>query len=133
MNAPQMDDRLFDQAIEMVLDAPKHDLAAKIGAFDVASGTEDILCSPVDSTIIFGRLQDPEPKTTERAVAVAQEAFGPWSRTSPSDRAAILSEAAREMEGRIYRIAAEIVLSTGMTRKAAFYDAFAAVAALKGA
>ncbi len=71
MNGPQMDDGLFDKAVENVLDAPKHDLTAKIGSFDIASGTEDILYSPVDSTVIFGRLQDPEPKTTERAVEAA--------------------------------------------------------------
>lgn len=131
MNGPQMDDGLFDKALETVLDAPKHDLAAKIGSFDVASGTEDILYSPVDSTVIFGRLQDPEPGTTGRAVEAAEEAFASWSKTDPSERRDILLKAARELEGRTYRMAAEIVLSTGMARRPAFCDAVAAAKAVK--
>ena len=42
MCALQMDDAQFDKFIEIVLDAPKRDCTAKIGAFDIASGTEDI-------------------------------------------------------------------------------------------
>ena len=133
MCAIQMDESLFDKAIEIVLDAPKHDLAAKIGAFTVASGTEDILYSPVDSDIIFGRLQDPEPKTTIKAAETASKAFGSWAKTSPADRKAVLDKLVSLMEPRLYRMAAECVLSTGMTRDCAFNEAVTAIETVKKA
>lgn len=133
MNGPRIDDGLYDKAIEIVLDAPRHDLAAKIGPLDIASGTEDILYSPVDSSIIFGRLQDPEPGTTDRAVAEAEKAFPAWSSAAPSERREVLLRAASGLEERAYRMAAEIVLSTGMSRKAAYYEALAAADAVRKA
>ncbi len=133
MCALQMDDSQFDKFIEIVLDAPKHDLTAKIGPFDIASGTEDILYSPIDDTIIFGRLQDPEPGTAARAAAVAAEAFPKWSATSPGERKEILLKVASLMEPRLYRMAAEVVLSTGMAREDAFNEAVAAIEAVKNA
>ena len=133
MCALQMDDAQFDKFIEIVLDAPKHDCTAKIGAFDIASGTEDIIYSPIDDTIIFGRLQDPEPGTAERAAKVANEAFAKWSSSSPSERKEILLKAAAMMEPKLYRMAAEVVLSTGMAREDAFNEAVTAIEAVKAA
>ena len=133
MCALQMDDAQFDKFIDIVLDAPKHDCTAKIGHFDIASGTEDILYSPVDDAIIFGRLQDPEPGTAARAATVASEAFKTWSSTSPSERKEILLKVATLMEPRLYRMAAEVVLSTGMAREDAFNEAVTAIEAVKEA
>jgi len=133
MCALQMDDSLFDKAIENVLDTPKRDCVAKIGSLDVASGTEDIVYSPIDSTIIFGRLQDPEPGTVTRAADNAAEAFKTWSKTAPRERKVILEKLVTLMEPRLYRLAAECVLSTGMTREDAFNEAVSAIEAVKRA
>lgn len=133
MSVPQFDDTLMDKAIETVLDGPKHDCAAKIGAFTIASGTEDILYSPIDDTIIFGRLQDPEPGTADKAVDVANEAFAKWSSTSPAERKAVLVKLHDLMVPRLYRMAAEVLLSTGVSRKDAFVEACAALDAVKRA
>jgi len=133
MCALQMDDAQFDKFIEIVLDAPKHDCAAKIGAFDIASGTEDILYSPIDDSIIFGRLQDPEPGTAERAATVAAEAFKSWSATTPAERKKIISDVAKLLEPRLYRMAAEVVLAAHTGAEDAFNEAVTAIDVLKKA
>ena len=133
MSAPQFDETLIDNAIETVLDGPKHDCAAKIGAFTIASGTEDILYSPIDDTIIFGRLQDPEPGTASKAADVAYGAFAEWSAVPPAGRKAVLEKLYDLMKPRLYRMAAEVLVSTGMNRIDAFNEAVAALNSVKKA
>ncbi|AGI47265.1 NAD-dependent aldehyde dehydrogenase [Thermoplasmatales archaeon BRNA1] len=117
------DDSKFDAAYDQALDSPKHDFPSKINGENVASGIEDLLVSPVDDTIIFGRLQDPVPGTMKKAAEDAARAFEMWSKSSPEERSRILSAVADSIEKRLYRLAADVVLSTGMVRKDAFAEA----------
>lgn len=109
----------FEAALQIALDREKHDYPAIIGGMNVASGMDMPLVSPVDDTIIFGTLQDPEDGTAAVAAEKAAEAFGPWSARPPFERAAVISKAAEEVRRERYRLAAEVTLSTGMVRREA--------------
>ena len=63
----QIDDAKFEEALQTVLDRPKHDFSAIVGGMHVASGTDMQLVSPIDNTIIFGTLQEPEKGTASMA------------------------------------------------------------------
>ena len=116
---PLVDDAKFEEALQRVLDREKHDLSAIVGGMNVASGTDLPLVSPVDSTIIFGTLQEPEQGTATYAAETAAKAFETWSKTSQEERSRILRFVVNAMGTRRYDLAAEIVLSTGFTRREA--------------
>ena len=130
---PQVDDKLFENALSQVLDRSKHDLSAIVGGMNVASGVDLPLVSPIDETIIFGTLQEPEKGTATMAAEAAAKAFESWSKTSMEERARILNFVVNAMGTRRYPLAAEIVLSTGMTRAEALAEVDNFVAILKKA
>lgn len=113
------DNAKFEAALQMALDKEKHDYPAVIGGMYVASGTDMPLVSPVDDTIIFGTLQEPEEGTTAVAAEKADEAFATWSKTSPAERASVISKVAEDVRTKRYQLAAELLLGTGMVRKEA--------------
>ena len=113
------DDVKFEAALQIALDREKHDYPAIIGGMNIASGADMPLVSPVDETIIFGTLQEPEEGTVAVAAEKADAAFASWSKTSPAERAGIISAVAESVRARRYNLAAEILLSTGMVRKEA--------------
>lgn len=117
------DDKTFEAAIDMVLGREKHDFPQIIGGLKIASGTDRPLCSPIDSTVIFGTIQEPEEGTDALAVAKAREAFSSWSGTSPAERAAVIGKAASFARTARYRLAAEVMFSTGMVREDAMQEA----------
>ena len=119
---PLVDDAKFAEALQRVLDREKHDLSAIVGGMNVASGTDLPLVSPVDSTIIFGTLQEPEKGTATYAAETAAKAFETWSKTSQEERSRILRFVVNAMGTRRYDLAAEIVLSTGFTRREAMLE-----------
>lgn len=118
----QLDDAKFEEALQTVLDRSKHDLSAIAGGMHVASGTDMPLVSPVDSTIIFGTLQEPEKGTATMAAEAAKKAFENWSKTSMEERARILTFVYNSLGTRRYTLAAEILLSTGMSRAEALAE-----------
>jgi len=119
---PLVDDAKFEEALQRVLDREKHDLSAIVGGMNIASGTNLPLVSPVDSTIIFGTLQEPEKGTATYAAEAAAKAFESWSKTSQEERSRILRFVVNAMGTRRYDLAAEIVLSTGFTRRGAMLE-----------
>ena len=125
----QIDDAKFEEALQTVLDRPKHDFSAIVGGMHVASGTDMPLVSPIDNTIIFGTLQEPEKGTASMAAEAAKKAFETWSKSTNDERARILNFVYNSLGTRRYTLAAEIVLSTGMTRREAMaeVDAFAEI------
>ncbi|MCQ2070745.1 MAG: aldehyde dehydrogenase family protein [archaeon] len=127
------DNAKFEAAINMVLDGEKHDYPAYSNGMKIASGTDLPLVSPIDSTIIFGTLQEPEAGTATLAAQAAADAFPAWSKESPEKRAAILSFVASAVESRRYRLAAEVVLSTGITPVEAFKEVDRTIEILKKA
>ncbi|MDD4222724.1 MAG: aldehyde dehydrogenase family protein [Candidatus Methanomethylophilus sp.] len=111
-----LDDKKFEVALQNELAAEKHDFPSYIGGLKVASGTDFPCSSPVDSTIIFGRFQEPEPGTMAAAARSADRAFGPWSKTAPAVRAKTVGDVAEAVAAHRYQLAAQVLLSSGMTR-----------------
>lgn len=111
------EDRLFQNAVNAVLNIGKKDYPCYVGGLKVASGLEFQVESPVDKSIIFGRFQEPEDGLAERAVIVAKEAFGTWSKTDASVRTAVFDKILEALDKQRYRLAALVSFSAGMTRK----------------
>jgi len=115
-------DKRFDAALNSVLHIDKRDYPCYVGGLMVASGNEHTVTSPVDTSIIFGRFQEPEDGLSDRAVDVAANAYKKWSRTDPMKRAEIFDTALKTITRQKYRIAAAITLSAGMTRGDSIYE-----------
>jgi acyl-CoA reductase-like NAD-dependent aldehyde dehydrogenase len=62
-----------------------------------------------------GPAPEASPEQARAACAAAREAFGPWSRTAPEERAAILGRAARLIRDRLAPYAALAQAETGAT------------------
>ncbi len=119
---PIVDDAKFESAFQLVLDREKHDLSSMIGDMNIASGTDMPLESPIDRSIIFGTLQEPEKGTAKYAAETASKAFETWSKAPAEERARILNFVLNSLGTRRYALAAEIVLSTGFTRREALAE-----------
>ena len=110
------EERFFSAAIDSVLSNGKKDYPSYVGGLKVASGNQFQVCSPVDKSIIFGSVQEPEDGLTDRAVVVAKDAFKKWSKTSAAERTEIFDKVLDTIEQQRYRLAAIVSLSVGMTR-----------------
>ncbi len=119
--------------LQNALAAEKHDFPSYFGGMKVASGTAFPCTSPVDSTIIFGMFQEPEPGTMSAAADAADRAFAAWSQTAPADRAKVIAAAAESVAAHRYQLAAEVLLSSGMTRGLALAEADRLAAVLRQA
>ncbi|OIK07193.1 aldehyde dehydrogenase family protein [Streptomyces monashensis] len=62
-----------------------------------------------------GRAPEASPEQAREACAAAREAFGPWSRTRPEERAAVLARAAEIIRGRLVPYADLARAETGAT------------------
>ncbi|HEY3463952.1 MAG TPA: aldehyde dehydrogenase [Amycolatopsis sp.] len=85
------------------------------GEWTTPSSTELLdIVSPHDNSVI-GRAAQALPADVDRAVAAARKAFdeGPWPRTSPADRIAVLRKLAALREDRADEIAALISAENG--------------------
>ena len=115
-------DMMFDGALNSVLQTDKRDYPCYVGGLKVASGNEYVVKSPIDQSIHFGRFQEPEPDLSARAVDVANAAFTSWSKTDPLTRAGIFETVLDTIKRQMYRIAASVTLSAGMTRNESLYE-----------
>ncbi|MEW2530720.1 aldehyde dehydrogenase family protein [Streptomyces sp. NPDC047071] len=64
---------------------------------------------------VVGRAPEASPAQARQAAAAAREAFGPWSRTAPEERAAVLDRAAGIIERDFDALAALAQAETGAT------------------
>jgi len=71
--------------------------------------------SPIDRTIIVGRVSDADDATADRAVAAARSGFAAWSRTPMRRRAAVLEAAADRLEVERGRIIHLLQVEAGKT------------------
>ncbi|MGW0912298.1 aldehyde dehydrogenase family protein [Streptomyces sp. NPDC002784] len=76
-------------------------------------GFYDVLDPATEGTV--GPAPEATPEQARAACAAAREAFGPWSRTAPEERAAILGRAARLIRDRLVPYAALAQAETGAT------------------
>ena len=113
----------FEKAFQAILQLDKKDYPSFVGGLMVASGVDYRICSPVDDSVCFGNFQEPEPGITKAAAEAAEKAFPAWSKTSAADRAAILSKALEMFRLQRYRLAAAVLISSGMTRDESMAEA----------
>ncbi len=110
----------------------KKDYPSYIGGMMVASGVEFIVKSPIDSSISFGTFQEPEKGTTERAVEVALNAHSAWAGEPLPKRIEYFSRLLDAIKAQRYRLAATVLLSTGMTRKESVSEVDTLIEIIKG-
>ena len=110
------EDRMFEGAFNSVLHMDKKDYPSYVGGIKVASGHDFVVSSPIDESIRFGNFQEPEDDLARHAVAAAEKAFGPWSKTDVEKRACIFEMVLDNIKRQRFRMAAMVLLSSGMTR-----------------
>ncbi|MDR2865841.1 MAG: aldehyde dehydrogenase family protein [Methanomassiliicoccaceae archaeon] len=111
------DDEKFEAAFQAALQNKKKDHPSYIGGLKVASGHLFTPKSPIDSSIVFGTFQEPESGTAELAVEVALKNHPQWSKLSVRERAKYFESLLETVKAQRYRLAAMVLLSTGMTRQ----------------
>jgi len=111
------DDEKFETAFQAILQLKKKDHPSYIGGMKVASGIEFVVKSPIDSSITFGTFQEPEDGTTGRAVDVASKVHSAWAGTPVQKRAEFFENLMEMIKIQRYRLAAMVLLSSGMTRR----------------
>ncbi len=110
------EDRMYEGALNAVLHMDKRDYPSYVGGLMVASGYDFPVFSPVDNSIIFGTLQEPEEGLVDRAVVVAKAAFEKWSLTDTDSRIEIFDKVLDSLIRQKYRYAAMLTIASGMTR-----------------
>lgn len=116
------EERKFEGAFNSVLHMDKRDYPNYVGGLMVASGHEYPISSPIDTSIIFGTFQEPEPGTADRAVDAAQKALKDWRLIGAEGRAKIIEEFVDRVKRQRYRFAAIVTLSSGMLAKDALEE-----------
>lgn len=115
----QFDETAFENAFEAALQMEKKDYPAYIGGFQVASGTEFRVWSPIDSSIEYGHFQEPEDGIAKVAVDGSLKTYEEWSKSSVEHRAEIFGKAAELITAQRYRLAAIVAIASGMVPKEA--------------
>ncbi|HKM09048.1 MAG TPA: aldehyde dehydrogenase family protein [Candidatus Methanomethylophilaceae archaeon] len=111
------EDTLFQRAFDGILSMEKKGYPSFIDGIKVASYKDYELTSPIDSAIIFGKFQVPEEGTATVAVDAAKKAFDTWSLRTHSERKEIFLDVLKRVKAQRYRLAANVMISTGMTVK----------------
>jgi RHH-type proline utilization regulon transcriptional repressor/proline dehydrogenase/delta 1-pyrroline-5-carboxylate dehydrogenase len=105
--APRINSRGVEFGHRASLDALLDEIRAGAHADAVAApiidgatpnGSWRMATSPIDRTIIAGRVSDADDAMADRAVAAARSGFAAWSRTPMQRRAAVLEAAADRLE-----------------------------------
>lgn len=107
----------FESAFQAALQINKRDYPAYIDGLKIASGNLFVAKSPIDDTIEFGSLQEPEKGITDYAVDAAVKAHARWAKIPPAERVAIFESALKVITAQRYKIAALVLLSSGMTKQ----------------
>jgi 1-pyrroline-5-carboxylate dehydrogenase len=111
------DDNKFETAFQAILQMDKRDYPSYIGGLMVASGVDYPICSPMDESICFGTFQESEPGIADEAVNAALKKFEEWSAMALFERMQIIEKIYNLLEGQRYRLAAAVLVSSGMTRQ----------------
>ncbi|MDR3206167.1 MAG: aldehyde dehydrogenase family protein, partial [Candidatus Methanoplasma sp.] len=122
-SSESFDDGKFEAAFQAMLQMEKKDYPSYIGGLKVASGNDFPVNSPIDSSITFGRFQEPERGIASAAVEAAAKAFIGWSALPASERTACFVRALEVLRAQRYKLAASVLLSTGMTKRESLAEA----------
>jgi len=112
----------FEEALEKIKNNLGQDYPMIINGKDVRvqEKTEDR--SPINRDWILGTFQKGDASHAQEALASARSAFPSWSGTSWKKRLKILRKAAKNIDERVYEIAAVISLEVGKNRMEALGD-----------
>lgn len=124
--------REFEKAVFQVLGGEKKDYPNYIGGFQVASGHDFTITSPIDESIVYGRFQEPEEGTMVEAVTAAKKELDSWSAVPVAERAAYFEKYLKVLEARRLFYAAMVTVSTGMVREDALSEVDSLIAAIRG-
>ncbi|MCL1978935.1 MAG: aldehyde dehydrogenase family protein [Methanomassiliicoccaceae archaeon] len=113
------DNEKFEAAFQAALQMKKRDHPSFIGGMKVASGLDFVVKSPIDGSISFGSFQEPEAGITEYAVDVALKVHTQWAKLSLKERIGYFENLLGMIKAQRYRLAAMVLLSSGMTRQEA--------------
>lgn len=83
--------------------------------------------NPADSTQVISYLQDSSKEDLKEAVAVAQEAFKSWKRTTPPQRAEYLKKVFKSLTERRHEIAKVLILENGKTLRESLAEVDSAI------
>jgi acyl-CoA reductase-like NAD-dependent aldehyde dehydrogenase len=123
--------RAYEAEIMTFLSGDKRDYPSYFGGLMIASGNEFIVDSPIDSSISFGRFQEPEEGIMEEAVTAAVKAQGPWARTPVAERAAYFEKLIPLLKQQRMQLAASVTVSAGMVREDALAEVDTLISAVK--
>lgn len=111
------EDELFQRALDGLLGTEKKGYPSFIGGMMIASGNDYELTSPIDRSIIFGKFQMPEKGTVAAAVSAAGASADQWSSKARSERTDIFRDVLKRVKAQRYRLAACVMVSTGIVMK----------------
>jgi len=117
VSSSSYDNEKFETAFQAALQIKKKDHPSYIGGLKVASGIDFVVKSPIDSSITFGSFQEPEAGIAEYAVDVAVKYHPAWAELPLQKRIGCFEKFLETVTIQKYRLAAMVLLSSGMTRQ----------------
>ncbi len=112
----------FERELAKVLSEMGQEHAMLIGGEDVRSRGKFIDRSPINTDWKLGTFQKGSASHARRALNAARKASAVWSRTPWQERVQYLRRVAKQIDKRIYKIAAVISLEVGKNRMEALAD-----------
>ena len=120
-----------DESVDEAFDLALSDLLPRLGGtHPLHVGSEELLAesrfevrSPFDQDLLIGSFQQCDPSQVDRAVTVANEGFGAWSRIPWEERTGILEKAAGFLEQWKFDLAAIMTCESGKPRYEAIAEA----------
>jgi 1-pyrroline-5-carboxylate dehydrogenase len=112
----------YELALNMVKKNLGQDHSMFINGKDVRSREKFEDRSPINQDWLLGTFQKGNAKHAEQALMAARNAFPDWSSRSWKSRVQLLRKAAKQIDERVYEIAAVISLEVGKNRMEALAD-----------
>ncbi len=122
-NPPEEMHTRFEAALAKVRKGLGATHALFIDGKDVPAKEAEGRASPIDRELALGRFPLAGPGEVDAAIAAAHRAFPGWRKTPLAERVRLMRRAADIMEGRVYEIAAALVLEVGKNRMEALGEA----------
>ncbi len=112
----------FERALKKAKREMGQDVPMFIAGEDVRARDKFEDRSPINQDWILGTFQKGSATHANRALVAAEKALPSWSRTSWKERVRLLRKAAKNIDKRIYEIAAVISIEVGKSRMEALGD-----------
>jgi len=121
-NPPELLHQKYERALKKVKNDLGQDHPMLINGKDVRSRDKFEDRSPINQDWLLGTFQKGSASHAQQALSAARKAFPDWSRRSWKSRLQLLRKAAKQIDKRVYEIAAVISLEVGKNRMEALGD-----------